>query len=171
MQRIPSRNSVRRLRSPGNVIQLYHVFIVHKTTTNMPQSNSIFNTKTWTSSGSQDEFAVWAPLTDTWIATFDGADLLVILFEIIDIHLPSKVSKTSNQNKTTGWGKQDCISGPEIERMGSNSSLVENGCLGWHVSVDHSKLFRIGGPRYIMNWAFLVQSDSRIKSTICTQHI
>lgn len=153
------------------MVELYHIFIVHDTTSNMPQLNSVVDTQPWASGSSQDVFAVRTPFAQTGVSTLNGTYLIVVFLEIINVHLSCQISEPRNQYKTAGWGEEDRISRAQWEVVCRNRPLIKDRCLCRHVSVHHSKLFGVGGPRHVMNWTLLVKSYPRIKSTTCAQHV
>ncbi|KAF1737110.1 hypothetical protein CRV24_002725 [Beauveria bassiana] len=170
-ERVAWCGSLGCLRPPDNIVQFNHIFIVHESASDMPQLDTIFDTESWRRCSSHDVSAVGAPLANTGVAALNGAHLSVVLFEIVDVNLTSKVSKASHQNETARGRKGDCVARAQRKRVGCDSPIIENSGLGRHESVDDTKLARVGRPRDIMDGTFLIQRDASIERTVCAQEI
>ncbi|KAI6751372.1 hypothetical protein HG531_006068 [Fusarium graminearum] len=100
------RSQERRGRGVGyNIVQLNHIFVVHNTTVNVPQLDTVVHTESRRSCSSHDVAAVGTPLADTGVSALDSGDLSEILLEVVNIDLTSEIAESCNQNKTASWNK------------------------------------------------------------------
>lgn len=110
IQRIPSGYIFRSRGAPNDIVQLDHIFVIHDGTTNMPELHTIVDTEPRGCCGRHDVATVWAPLANTGVATFNSADLAVVLFKVIHVDLTSQVAKAGNKDKASAGGKGDGVS-------------------------------------------------------------
>lgn len=164
-ERVARSNGIDTLGSPVDLVELYHVLVVHDGAGDVPQLDAVVDTQTRGGRGRHDIAAVRTPLTDTWVSTLNGGDLAEVLLQIVDVDLASQVTKTGNQNESTSRREGDGVSGRKGERMLRNSSVVENGGLGWHVTIHNTKLFRVWRPRNVVDRTLLVQRDAGVEGT------
>lgn len=147
------------------------IFVVHQTTLNMPDTNTVVHTQTWAGCRSKNMLSVRAPLTDGSITRLDRAHLFVILLQIVDVHLACQISKASHQDKSPMWGEKDSVSWSKVEAVLCNGALVEDGRLGRHVAIHHAKFFRIWRPSHVMDGTFLVQLNAGVKPAIGAEDV
>jgi hypothetical protein len=156
MERILQRMLQSRLGTPGDMVKLGHVFIIHEPAAYVPDTYSIIDTKARALSGRQNMLAIRAPLAVSAVGGLDSADFAIVLLEIIDVHLASQISKTSDQNKATVGREKNSVPRRKIKIVLRNSTGVKDGGLCRHVAINHAEFLRIGRPSNIVDWAFLV---------------
>lgn len=132
------------LWTPAHLVQLVHVFVVLKSTGEMPDTDAVVDSQSRTSSGRKDMLSIRRPLAHSRVRPFDGGDLLMTFFQIIDIHLTSQVTKTGDDNESTVRRKHNGVSRCQWVAVCGNTAEVENGRLGWHESIDNSEFLRVG---------------------------
>lgn len=168
---IASWELVDGLWTPGDVVELDHVLVIHDSTSHVPDADSVVYAKTWRCGRRKNVAGVWGPLADRWVSAFDGADLLVILLQIIDIHLSSQVSKAGNEDESSIWREKNGVAWAEWEGVGCHSALVKDRSLGWHESVDNSELLGIWRPCDVVDWTLLVECDAGIETAVGAQDV
>jgi hypothetical protein len=156
MERVLQRMDGRRRRTPGNMIELGHIFVVHQATTDVPDTYSIINTKTRALGRCKNMSPIRAPLAVCAIGGLNSADFGVIFFKIVDVHVASQISKARNKNEATVWGEKDSVARPEVKVVLGNGASIKDGGFGRHVPVDDAELLRIRRPGHIVDRAFLV---------------
>jgi hypothetical protein len=156
MKRVLQGVSKRRLRAPGDVIQLRHVLVVHETTADVPDTYSIIDTKTWTLSRSKNMLSIRAPLAVGAVGSLNGANFGIVLFKIVYIHMASQISKAGHKNETTVRREKNSVARSKIEAMLSDSTCVKDGSLCGHVPICYTKLFRVRVPCDVVNRTLLV---------------
>lgn len=75
--------------------------MVHESSADVPDTYSIIDTKTWTCCCRKNMLSIGAPLDVRAIGGLDGADLCVVLVEIVDVHMTSQISKSSNKDESS----------------------------------------------------------------------
>lgn len=168
---ITAGHSLGSHRPPEHMIQLDHVLVVHDGTADMPDPDTVVHAETRGGSRRHDVTAVRTPFTDTGVSAFDGADLAIVLGEIVHVDLTCQVAKTSYKDKPTVGGEGDGVAGPKRERVLRDRSVVEDGGLGRHESVHDTELPRVGGPGDIVDGSLLVQRDAGIKCAAGTEKV
>ena len=161
----------RRLRTPSDMVQLVHLLVVHDAAKNVVDLEAVVDAKTRAGGGGKNVLAVGAPLANTGVARLDRSNLLVVLLQIVDVHLASQVSKASNDDESTVRGENDSVAGSKVEAVLSDSTLVEDGGLRRHVTVNHTELFAIRRPSNIVDGTLLVELNSGIESTTGAQDV
>jgi hypothetical protein len=153
-----------RLRPPGYVIELLHVFVVHEAAADVPDTYSIINTEARTLRCSKNVFTIRAPLAMGAVGCLNGADFAVVLFQIVNVHMASQISKAGDKDEATVWGEKNSVSGSKVKVMLGYSASVEDSRLGRHVTIHDSKLLGVGRPGHVMDRALLVCSKMSIRS-------
>lgn len=92
---------LRRLRAPGDVVQLVDVLVVHERSSDVVDANAVVDTKTRAGGRGKDVLAIRTPLAVGAVGGLDGADLGVVPLQIVDVHISSQVTETSNIYKAT----------------------------------------------------------------------
>ena len=141
---------------PCHLVQLIHVLVVGDTSGYMPDSDAVLNTQTWAGGRSQNMLTIRTPFAHTRVTSPDCGDLGEILFDVVDIHLSSQVTKASYDDETPVRREDDGVTGTEVEAVDSTGTLVENGRLGWHISIDNTEFLRVWRPGDIVDWTFFV---------------
>ena len=77
-----------RLWPPADVVQFLEFLVIHQATAHVPYPYTVVDAQPWACGCCEDMRAIWAPLANTCVTRLDGAYLVVVLLEIIDVHLP-----------------------------------------------------------------------------------
>jgi hypothetical protein len=137
----------------------------------MPQLHAVIHTESGRGRGGQKVAAVGTPFTDTGVSTLDRGNLAEILLKVVNIDLASKVTETSNQDKSTCRGEGDGVSRCDWEGVRRNGPMVEDGGLGRHVAIHNTELSGVGRPRNIVDGTLLIQGHTSIKSASSAEQI
>lgn len=137
----------------------------------MPDPDSIVDAETRRCGGGQNVARIRRPLAHRWVTTLDGADLLIILLQVIDIHLSSQVSEAGNEDESSVWREENGVTWAERERVSSHRALVKDCGLGWHEPVDNPELLGIWRPGDIVDWTLLVECDAGVETTVGAQDV
>ena len=144
------------LRTPEDVVQLVHVFVVHQVAADVPQPDAVVDAQTRAGRGRQDVVAVWGPVADAGVGGFDGRDLGVVLVDVEDVHLACEVAESRDEHEAAMRREQEGVARAEREVVLGHSAEVENGRFGRHVAVHDAEFFGVGRPRYVVDWTFFV---------------
>ena len=156
LQRIPWRVLGARLRSPENIVQLVHIFIVHQSTADVPEANAVVNAQSRTGRSRQDETLIRRPFAHTGVRGFHRSNFGVVLLHVENVHLTGQVTKSSHQHKSPIRRKQNSVARSQGEGVLSHSTEVEDGGLGRHITVHDTKFLGVGRPGNVMDWSLLV---------------
>jgi len=136
----------------------------------MPDTDTVFDTETRTGGGSQDVLAVRTPLTKCRVTSLDCGDLEKALFEVVNVHFTSQVSKASDNDESTMRGEKNSVSWTKIEVVDCLGALVENGRLCRHVSIDDAKLAGVRGPVDIVDRTLFVYEVVSTNSKVMSEY-
>ena len=162
---------LRRLRAKSDVVQLVDVLVVHERTSDVVDADAVVDAETRARGGGKNVPAIRAPLAVGAVGGLDGADLVVVPLQIVDVDIASQVTKAGDEHKTAVGREVDGIPGAQIEAVLGNGTGVEDGGLGRHVAVDDTELFRVGRPRNVVDGTLLVELDARVKGTVGAEDV
>jgi hypothetical protein len=139
VERILQRVLQRRLRTPGDMVELRHVFVIHETAAYVPDTYSIIDTEARALGCRKNMLPIWAPLAVGTVSRLDGDNFAIVLLKVVNVHMASQISKTSDKNKTAVGGEEDSIPGPKIKIVLGNSADVKDSSLCRHIAVHNAK--------------------------------
>ena len=157
--------------SPENVVQLDHIFVVHESSGDVPQLDAIVDAQSRGGRGRHDVTAVGAPFAHARVAALNGANLSVVLFEVVHVDLAGKIAEAGNEDEATGGREGNGVARAEGERVHGNTAVVENGRLRWHITIDNTKLSGRRRPRDVVDRTLLVQRHASVQSAVGAQQV
>lgn len=101
--------------SPQNAVQLDHIFVVHESTGDVPQLDAVVDSQSRRGRGRHDVTAIGAPFAHARVAALDGADLSVVLFEVVHVNRAGKIAEAGNEDEAAGGREVDGVAGSEGE--------------------------------------------------------